>query len=85
MSTMQSKLAWTKPWNGLECEDILIFRAAPANDGRCVRGLVEGEDAPDIVANTFLDQVTDEQLKDIGYSFTALPLSKLFCNISTKR
>ncbi|KAJ7476613.1 hypothetical protein FB451DRAFT_1460853 [Mycena latifolia] len=29
----------------------------------------ENEDAPDIIANTFLAQVTDEQLKTIGYSF----------------
>jgi hypothetical protein len=27
------------------------------------------QDAPDIVANTFLAQVTAEQLKNIGYSF----------------
>jgi hypothetical protein len=33
------------------------------------RGLIEGEDAPDIVANTFLDRVSEEQLQEIGYSF----------------
>jgi hypothetical protein len=35
----------------------------------CSSGLIEGEDAPDIVANTFLDRVSDEQLQEIGYSF----------------
>ena len=33
------------------------------------RGLITGEDAPDIVANTFLDQITEEQMRDIGYAF----------------
>ncbi|TFY55593.1 hypothetical protein EVJ58_g8149 [Rhodofomes roseus] len=32
-------------------------------------GLVPNEDAPDIVANTFLASVTDQQLRDIGYGF----------------
>jgi hypothetical protein len=35
----------------------------------CSSGLIEGEDAPDIVANTFLDRVSNEQLQEIGYSF----------------
>jgi hypothetical protein len=33
------------------------------------RGLIMGEDAPDIVANTFLDQITEEQMRDVGYAF----------------
>lgn len=33
------------------------------------RGLIPGQDAPDIVANTFLDQTSEEQLKKIGYGF----------------
>ena len=33
------------------------------------RGLIPGQDAPDIVANTFLDQTSEEQLKQIGYAF----------------
>jgi hypothetical protein len=33
------------------------------------RGLILGQDAPDIVANTFLDQTSEEQLKKIGYGF----------------
>ncbi|KAH9939892.1 hypothetical protein B0H21DRAFT_812429 [Amylocystis lapponica] len=32
-------------------------------------GLIPSEDAPDIIANTFLAQVTDEQLRDIGFGF----------------
>jgi len=28
-----------------------------------------GEDAPDIVANTFLDQISEEQMRDVGYAF----------------
>ncbi|KAF9487871.1 hypothetical protein BDN71DRAFT_1594253 [Pleurotus eryngii] len=32
-------------------------------------GLIEGEDAPDVVANTFLDHVTDETLVKIGKGF----------------
>ncbi|KAH9832021.1 uncharacterized protein C8Q71DRAFT_840905 [Rhodofomes roseus] len=32
-------------------------------------GLIPNEDAPDIVANTFLASVTDQQLQDIGYGF----------------
>lgn len=34
-----------------------------------VRGLVSGEDAPDIVANTFLDQISEDQMRDVGYAF----------------
>jgi hypothetical protein len=34
-----------------------------------ISGLIPGEDAPDIVANTFLDQVTAQQLEDIGLGF----------------
>ena len=33
------------------------------------RGLIPGQDAPDIVANTFLDQTSEEQLKKICYAF----------------
>jgi hypothetical protein len=33
------------------------------------RGLIPGQDAPDIVANTFLDQTSEDQLKQIGYAF----------------
>ena len=33
------------------------------------RGLILGQDAPDIIANTFLDQTSKEQLKQIGYAF----------------
>ncbi|KIM75214.1 hypothetical protein PILCRDRAFT_49321, partial [Piloderma croceum F 1598] len=33
------------------------------------QGLIPGQDAPDIVANTFLDQTSEEQLKQIGYAF----------------
>ena len=40
-----------------------------ASKQRVLRGLIPGEDAPDIVANTFLDQVTTQQLEDIGLSF----------------
>ena len=32
-------------------------------------GLVPNEDAPDIVANTFLEEVTEEQLDKIGLEF----------------
>jgi len=28
-----------------------------------------GEDTPDIVANTFLDQISEEQMRDVGYAF----------------
>lgn len=35
----------------------------------CNRGLIEGEDAPDVVANTFLDHITDETLAKIGTAF----------------
>ncbi|KAJ7936473.1 hypothetical protein B0H13DRAFT_1946706 [Mycena leptocephala] len=34
-------------------------------------GLTPEEDAPDIRANTWLSQVTDEQLRDIGFGFLA--------------
>jgi hypothetical protein len=33
------------------------------------RGLIPGQDAPDIVANTFLDQTSEEQLEKIGHAF----------------
>lgn len=33
------------------------------------RGLTPGQDAPDIVASTFLDQTSEEQLKKVGYAF----------------
>jgi hypothetical protein len=33
------------------------------------RGLIPGQDAPDIVANTFLDQTSEKQLRKIGYGF----------------
>ncbi|KAJ7793071.1 hypothetical protein B0H14DRAFT_3561479 [Mycena olivaceomarginata] len=36
---------------------------------RVRNGLDEAEDAPDIRANTFLAEVTDEQLEQIGYGF----------------
>ncbi|KAJ7743063.1 hypothetical protein B0H14DRAFT_3607425 [Mycena olivaceomarginata] len=36
---------------------------------RVRNGLDEAEDAPDIGANTFLAEVTDEQLEQIGYGF----------------
>ncbi|KAJ7867002.1 hypothetical protein B0H14DRAFT_2732146 [Mycena olivaceomarginata] len=36
---------------------------------RVRNGLDEAEDAPDIRANTFLAEVTDEQLQQIGYGF----------------
>jgi len=32
-------------------------------------GLVPNEDAPDIVANTFLEEVTEDQLDKIGLGF----------------
>lgn len=32
-------------------------------------GLVPGEDAPDIVANTFLHTVEDKQMTDINLAF----------------
>ena len=32
-------------------------------------GLVPAEDAPDIVANTFLAGITEEQVDDVGYGF----------------
>ncbi|KAJ7823140.1 hypothetical protein B0H14DRAFT_3730549 [Mycena olivaceomarginata] len=38
---------------------------------RVRNGLDETEDAPDIRANTFLSEVTDEQLQRIGYGFFA--------------
>ncbi|KAJ7154733.1 hypothetical protein C8R46DRAFT_442730 [Mycena filopes] len=38
---------------------------------RVRNGLDETEDAPDIRANTFLAEVTEEQLKKIGYGFLA--------------
>ena len=52
------------------------------------RGLIPGQDAPDIVANTFLDQTSEEQLKQIGYAFLlhreckfVLKLSVTFLNL----
>jgi hypothetical protein len=33
------------------------------------RGLVPNEDAVDIIANTFLSEVTEEQLTQIGLGF----------------
>ena len=33
------------------------------------RGVLPGEDAPDIVANTFLAQMSEKTLQDIGYGF----------------
>jgi len=33
------------------------------------RGVMPGEDAPDIVANTFLAQMSEKTLQDIGYGF----------------
>ncbi|KAF8517098.1 hypothetical protein JB92DRAFT_3307239, partial [Gautieria morchelliformis] len=36
---------------------------------RARRGLIPGEDAPDIVANTFLENVTDDQFHGIGLAF----------------
>lgn len=32
-------------------------------------GLTVEEDAPDIIANTFLPDVTDEEITNIGYGF----------------
>jgi hypothetical protein len=31
--------------------------------------MLDGQDAPDIVANTFLDQVTEAQMEAIGFGF----------------
>jgi len=36
---------------------------------RVYRGLIPADDAPDIVANTFLAQLSDETLKKIRYGF----------------
>jgi hypothetical protein len=32
-------------------------------------GLVPGEDAPDIIANTFLQTITPEQMEQVGKGF----------------
>jgi hypothetical protein len=39
-------------------------------------GLTEGEDAPDIIANTFLSEVTNDQLERIGNGFLSHPHCK---------
>ncbi|KAF9488939.1 hypothetical protein BDN71DRAFT_1512599 [Pleurotus eryngii] len=39
-------------------------------------GLIEGEDAPDVVANTFLNHVTEETLSEIGEGFLSHRESK---------
>ncbi|KAJ7772443.1 hypothetical protein B0H16DRAFT_1714643 [Mycena metata] len=54
------------------CATVLVYDETKTRmDQACERersGLLDGvQDAPDIIANTFLSQVTDEQLKTIGY------------------
>lgn len=44
-----------------------------------ISDLVEGADAPDIVANTFLSQVTDEQLEAVGHGFLSHRESESIC------
>ncbi|KAJ7835416.1 hypothetical protein B0H13DRAFT_2240081 [Mycena leptocephala] len=56
------------------CTTVLVYDETKTRmDQACERersGMIEAEqDAPDIIANTFLAQVTAEQLKTIGYSF----------------
>jgi hypothetical protein len=46
------------------------------------RGLIPGQDAPDIVTNTFLDQTSEEQLKQIGYAFLSHQECKFMLKLS---
>jgi len=41
-------------------------------------GLVPGEDAPDIIANTFLQTITPEQIERVGKAFLCHRECKLF-------
>ncbi|KAJ6600862.1 hypothetical protein B0H10DRAFT_1958552 [Mycena sp. CBHHK59/15] len=51
-------------WEGIKCRmDESIHRVRDGHE--------ENEDAPDIRANTFLPEVTDQQLQIIGYGFLA--------------
>ena len=42
------------------------------------RGLMPGEDAPDIIANTFLSGITEKQMDAVGRGFLAHRESELF-------
>lgn len=41
------------------------------------RGLIPGEDAPDIIANTFLAGITEKQMDAVGRGFLAHRESEL--------
>ncbi|KAJ7210917.1 hypothetical protein GGX14DRAFT_394536 [Mycena pura] len=49
------------------CATVLVYDETKTRMDEACRH--SEEDAPDIIANTFLAQVTDDQLKKIGYSF----------------
>ena len=52
--------------------------------GCCIdSGLVPDEDAPDIIANTFLAEVTQEQLDAIGLGFLQHRECKLIVTVLT--
>jgi hypothetical protein len=46
-----------------------IYPCLPACPHKILRGLIPADDAPDIVANTFLAQLSDEKLTAIRYGF----------------
>ncbi|KAJ7246695.1 hypothetical protein C8J57DRAFT_1360119, partial [Mycena rebaudengoi] len=64
------KLKLTRP-----CATVLVYDETKTRMDEALERLRNGlrlapeEDAPDIIANTFLAQVTDDQLKSIGYGF----------------
>ncbi|KAJ7232353.1 hypothetical protein C8J57DRAFT_1383741 [Mycena rebaudengoi] len=56
------KLKLTRP-----CATVLVYDETKTRMDEALERLRKYEDAPDIIANTFLAQVTDYQLKSIGY------------------
>ncbi|KAJ7027044.1 hypothetical protein C8F04DRAFT_1399692 [Mycena alexandri] len=63
-------LARTRPATSVIVYDSIKTRMDEALT-REREGLVPEEDAPDIRANTWLSQVTEEQLRDVGFGFLA--------------
>ncbi|KAK6984727.1 hypothetical protein R3P38DRAFT_2806331 [Favolaschia claudopus] len=67
-----TNVAWTRRLSVYESEFSLSFPLVFSDDFK-FSGLGENEeeDAPDIRANTFLPEISDEQLKAVGYGFLA--------------
>lgn len=85
LSEMRSRLEWIRPSSVLEGMGAQSVLHDGSSLSHLFSGLVPGKDAPDITTNTFLAEITPEQLEAVAKGFLMHCECKLYsessCNV----